>query len=334
MPKPLVMHVDPNPVDALAIERAAFARAEVEFLLGDCRSEDEVAAQAAEADAILTRGVPIGRRAMPALRRCRVIVRYGVGVDSVDLEAATDRGIVVANVPDFCVEEVSNHALLLLMACAKKLLRQDRFVRGGGWGRKLTAPMGSIHGQTLGLLGFGNIGRAVAVKARALGMEVVAYDPYVAPAIGRSYGVRQIEPRSLLENADYVSAHLPLTEETREMISEPEFRAMKSSAFFINTSRGRVVDEPALIRALREGWIAGAGLDVLAEEPPRPDNPLLAMENVILTPHTASYSDAAWDLLARRVAESALDVLEGRRPRHVANPAVLERVDLAPRPAD
>ncbi|MFQ5827125.1 MAG: C-terminal binding protein, partial [Dehalococcoidia bacterium] len=238
------------------------------------------------------------------------------------------RGIVIANVPDFCMEEVSNHAMMMLLACAKKLVRLNAWVKEGHWGRGLLKPMGAIHGQTLGLVACGNIGRATAVKARAFNMEVLGYDPFIDPGVPRASGIEMVDLPELLERSDYVSLHTPLTPESRHLMGEKELQLMKPSAFLINTSRGPVVDQGALIKALQEGWIAGAGLDVFEREPIDPDSPLLKMDNVIVTPHTASYSDAAFDELHRRVAEEMVRVLTGHWPLHLVNPAVRKKVRL------
>ena len=328
----LIVQTD-APSDApLPDEREALVQSglEAELVSRECHTEGEVIDLASPADAILTIGAQMTRRVIEHLTRCKVIVRYGIGVDNVDIEAATERGIVVANIPDFCLEEVSNHALLLLLACAKKLVALDKLVRAREWGRKyeVMLPMPEIHGQTLGLVAFGKIPRALVPKAKALGLRVLAHDPYVEDEVIEGYGAEPVGLDKLLREADYVSVHTPLTPETRGMFGEGEFRLMKPTAYFINTSRGPVVDEEALVRALQEGWIAGAGLDVLEEEPPDPDNPLLTMDNVILTPHSASYSDAAFRELRRRVVEEAVRVLKGEWPHSLVNPKVKEKVHL------
>jgi len=330
--KYLIVQTDAPSGAPLLDEREVLAQSglDAELVSRECHTEQEVIELAGSADAILNLGVRITRKVVEQLERCKVIARYGIGVDNLDIEAATERGIVVANVPDFCMEEVSNHALLLLLACAKKLVALDKFVRAGEWGRKyeVMPPMAEIHGQTLGLVAFGKIPRALVPKAKALGLKVLAYDPYVEDRVIEGYGVEPLELDELLREADYVSLHPPLTSQTQGMLGEREFRLMKPTAYFINTSRGPVMDEEALVRALQEGWIAGAGLDVLEKEPPDPDNPLLAMDNVILTPHSASYSDAAFRELRRRVVEEAVRVLKGEWPQSLVNPKVKERLHL------
>ena len=324
-----VLHTDPDNLgEPLDTEKAALAKIGAELIVVNCTTEEEVARAGRDVDGILTIRAPIKQAAIQGLKKCRVIVRYGVGIDNLDLEAATEKSIVVVNVPDFCIEEVANHAIMLLLACAKKLIRLDRWVKEGNWGRELLKPMGSIHGQTLGLVACGNIARATAHRARAFNLEILGYDPYIDPAVARDHGIKLVKLEELLERSDYVSLHTPLTPETGHLMGEKEFRRMKSSAFLINTSRGPVVDEQALIRALQQGWIAGAGLDVFEKEPLDPDSPLLKMDNVVVLPHSASYSDAAFDLLHRRVGEEMVRVLTGHWPLNLINPSIREKVQL------
>ena len=323
-----VVHCDAGP-QSFAIERAELARANAELVPVRPRSEEELIETIRDADGLLVVFRPITARVIDALRRCRVIGRYGVGVDNVDLDAATARGIVVANVPDYCLHEVSNHALTFLLACAKQLVPLNNAAKGGSWRKAPLAGIGEIYGQTLGIIGLGNIGQLVARKARAFGMEVLAHDPFVPERVAAAHEVALVPLAELLERSDYVSVHTPLTAETQGMLGEREFRMMKPGACLINTSRGGVLDEAALVEALRAGWIAGAALDVLAKEPPDADHPLLAMENVILPPHTAAQSRPAMAELSRRVAAAVADVLGGRWPPAVANPAVRERITLA-----
>ncbi|MFQ5934677.1 MAG: C-terminal binding protein [Dehalococcoidia bacterium] len=324
-----ILHTDPDNLgEPLDIEAGVLAEIGGEIIPVHCTSEDDVIEAGRDVDGILNIRAPVRRKAIQALEKCRVIVRYGVGIDTLEPEAATEKGIVVANVPDFCFEEVSNHAMTLLLACAKKLVRLDRWVREGNWGRELLKPMGSIHGQVLGLVACGNIARATATKAKAFGLEILGYDPYVDSAILRDSGIQKVGLEELLQRADYVSLHTPLTSETRHLIGERELRLMKPSAFLINTSRGPVVDEAALIKALEEGQIAGAGLDVFQKEPMDPDNPLLKVDKVVITPHTASYSDSAFNLLHHRVAEEMVRVLTGHWPLNLVNPEVKKKVRL------
>jgi D-3-phosphoglycerate dehydrogenase len=296
-----------------------------------CESEEELLSVLQEADGLLLGGAThLSRDILEGLPRCKAVVRYGIGVDNIDLPAATELGIVVANTPDFCVEEVANHALTLLLACAKKVVLLHHATQAGNWDRGQLEPMPTIYGQTLALVGYGRLARAVARKALAFQMRVIAYDPYADMAQAWEDGVNlfRCDLDQVLRQADYVSLHVPLTDETRRLVGEAELRAMKASAYLINTSRGPVVDEKALIRALREGWIAGAGLDVFETEPVPVDNPLLQMDNVVVTPHTASYSDQAFHDMRTRVGEEMARVLTGRWPLCPVNPEVKARAPL------
>ncbi len=253
-------------------------------------------------------------------------------VDTIDVDAATDNSIIVVNNPasQWCVEEVSNHAITLLLTCAKKLVLLNNYVREGRWGeaKKAQAPMVSIHGQTLGLVGCGSIGRMVARKAQCFSLRVLGYDPYVDKPLAKESGITLVSLPGLLKESDFVSVHTFLSEETQHLMGEKEFKQMKPTAYFINTARGSVVDEPALIKALQEKWIAGAGLDVFEKEPVDSANPLLKMDNVIVTPHSAFYSDAASKRLRTRVGQEAARVLSGRWPKNVVNKSVKPKVNL------
>jgi D-3-phosphoglycerate dehydrogenase len=252
-------------------------------------------------------------------------VRYGVGVDNVEVAAATELGIVVANVVDFCTEEVANHALLLLLACAKRLLPLDADLRAGHWRRTPLAGMPPVWGQTLGIVGLGNIGRSLARKALALQMTVLGYDPYFQEPPD---GVRLVELGELVADSDFVSICAPLTAETRHLIGAAELASMKSSAILINAARGPLVDEAALVEALRSGQIAAAGLDVFEEEPLPTDSALLTLGNVVLSAHTAGISEASTRRVKTEVGQAAAAVLSGRWPKSVVNPAVQPRATL------
>jgi D-3-phosphoglycerate dehydrogenase len=240
------------------------------------------------------------------------------------VDAATDNHVLVVNIPDYSFDEVSNHTMALLLACARRLSFLDTLTRQGKWtyAAASLAPMGPIAGQIFGLVGCGNIARMVARKAGAFGLKIVGYDPYLDGKIAEGAGIRLVSLAELLKTADYISVHTPLTKETRHLLSEKEFRQMKPTAYLVNTSRGPVVDEEALIKALKEKWIAGAGIDVLEKEPPSPSNPLLAMDNVILTPHAAYYSDESVVRLRRSVGREAARVLSGRWPKNWVNKGV------------
>ncbi|MBI4296221.1 MAG: C-terminal binding protein, partial [Chloroflexi bacterium] len=257
--------------------------AEVELTEIRCASEDELIALAKDADLILGGGRFFTRRVLESLPKCRAIITYSVGFDGVDVDAATECGIVVVNNPAvaWCVEEVSNHTIALLLACAKKLTILNDLVKQGRWGesRRVMAPMPSVWGQTLGIIGCGNIGRATARKAQVFGLRLLGYDPYVNKALAAEYGITLVSLPKLLRESDFVTLHTPLDKQTRHMIGEAELKLMKPTAYLINTARGAIIDEPALIRALQEKRIAGAGLDVFEKEPIDPTNPLLKLDN-------------------------------------------------------
>ena len=306
------------------------SRVGAEVIEGNCVTEDDIIEVAGDAKVLLVVSARITRRVMEALPRCQAIVRYGIGYDTVDLAAATENGILVVNVPDFCFEEVSNHAIALLLACAKKFIFLDRGVKTGRWEecKAAQAPMGSIWGQTLGLIGCGNIGRRVARKAQCFDLRVIGADPFVDKSLTEECGITLVSLEELLKESDYVSVHTFLNADTRHLLGEKEFKQMKSSAYIINTARGSVIDEPALIKALLEKQIAGAGLDVFEREPVGPDNQLLKMDNVIALPHSAAFSDASFRRLARSVGQEAVRVVSGRWPRNVVNGGVKPKIDL------
>jgi D-3-phosphoglycerate dehydrogenase len=293
-------------------------------------TDDEFVSAARDADALYAKGRLITKRIINGLERCKVIALGTVGVDSVDIAAATARGIPVTNVPDTFIEEVADHTMLLILATYRRLVVMDKFVREGRWaeGRPLLSEFPRLMGQTLGFVAFGHVARAVAVRARAFGIHMLAYDPYVEELVVSQYGVEPVDLTELLQRSDIVSMHAPATPDAHHLLTEHHFRQMKPEALFISTGRGPTVDEQALIRALKEGWIAAAGLDVLEQEPPSPTNPLLKMDNVILTPHVASASARFDPVRKRRVGQEMALVLSGRWPRSCVNPSVLEKSGL------
>ena len=294
------------------------------------KSDEEFAAAARDADALYAKGRPITKRIIDGLDRCKVITLGSVGVDSVDVAAATAKGIPVTNVPDTFIEEVADHAMTLMLATFRRLVVQDRMVREGRWkeGRPQLLQIPRLMGLTLGLIAFGHVARAVAMRARPFGVRILAYDPYIEELVMSPYGVEPASLSELLQKSDIISMHAPATPEAYHLLKEEHFRMMKPTALFINTGRGPTVDEPALIKALEQGWIAGAGLDVLEQEPPATVNPLMKMENVILTAHVASASARFDPARRRRVGQELALVLNGQWPRSCVNPSVLERGDL------
>jgi len=326
-----VVRVDRTGSSAIMIEEAEeLTKVNAELVGADGVTEDEIIEAAKEADAIITSAAQITRRVMEALPKCKAIVRTGIGFDTIDVDAATDNGILVVNIPGFCLEEVSNHAIALLLACARKLVFLNDGTKQGRWAecKRAQTPMGSIYGQTLGVVGCGSIGRMTVRKAQCFGLRVLGYDPYVDKSLAKEHGITLVSLPELLKESDFVSVHTLLNKETWHLIGEEEFKQMKTTAYFINTARGSVVDETALIKALQEKWIAGAGLDVFEKEPVDPDNPLLKMDNVVVTPHCAGYSDAAIKRCRISVGQEAARILSGRWPKNVVNKTVKPKVNL------
>jgi D-3-phosphoglycerate dehydrogenase len=297
--------------------------------------EAGVIAEARDADALIVSSTPVTRGVMRALQSLKVVVRTGVGYDVIDVPAATELGVVVVNIPDLWIREVANHALALLLAWNRKIIALDRDVRAGVWSSSVLGTStsssgvpgprtGSLHGETVGIVGLGNIGSAFALRVAALETRVIACDPYVGDVRFTALGVERVSLDQVAAQADYVSVHTLLSQETHHLIGEAFLRRMKPTALLINTSRGPVVDEQALTRALQDGWIAGAALDVWEQEPLPPDSPLLRMDNVIATPHAAYFSSAAVAQVPRRCGEEIARVLTKQRPLNVVNPEVYE----------
>ena len=310
---------------SLEIERQILARVDAELLIADGEGPDELTRFAPQADAILTNWRQIPPEVLDAAPRCLVISRFGIGVDNIPVERATELGILVTNVPSFCVDEVSDHALALLLACARRIAPLADSVRRHVWSLEPARGIRRVRGQTLGIVGFGAIARALAPKAAALGLELLAYTPRLDSASLPTGVTKASTLEELLTASDFVTLHAPATSETRRLIGEPELRLMKPTAYLVNTSRGMLVDEAALARAVTEGWIAGAALDVLTVEPPADDNPLLGVDGVLVTPHSAFYSEDAVAELEARAASNVATVLSGRLPNAIVNPAVLNR---------
>jgi len=318
------------PGAAYDYEMEALAPLDAEIVEIAAKGEDEFAAAVRECDALYAKGRPITRRMIEGLERCKIIALGSVGVDSIDIAAATARGIPVTNVPDTFIEEVADHAMTLMLATFRRLVVQDKLVRDGRWkeGRPALLKLPRLMGQTLGFIAFGHVARAVAMRARPFGVRMLAYDPYVEELVMSPYGVEPASLSEVLRQSDIVSIHAPSTPDAFHLLREEHFRQMKKTAIFINTGRGPTVDEPALIKALHEGWIAAAGLDVLEQEPPETTNTLLKMENVILTAHVASASARFDPVRRRRVGAEIALALTGRWPRSCVNPGVLDKSGL------
>ncbi|MFD5850660.1 C-terminal binding protein [Cytobacillus pseudoceanisediminis] len=286
---------------------------DIEFVKAQCKTEDEVAEQAKHADAILNQYAPISRRVIESLENAKVISRYGVGVNTIDIDAANEKGITVANVPDYGMEEVSNHALALLLSWARKVTLLNNEVKRGNWDFKACVPIHRFNNQTVGVLGFGRIPRRFIEKVKPLGFKLAAYDPFVSAEDMASAGVKKMELDEIIREADYLSVHVPLIKDTYHLLNADRFSQMKKNAVIINTARGPIIDEKALIEALENGIIAGAALDVAEEEPISIDSPLLHMDNVIITPHSAWYSEEAMVELRQKAAKNIVQVLKGEK---------------------
>lgn len=310
---------------SLDTEREALGGIGAELVVASTGQEEELQALAPQADAILTNWKLVSAKTIAKASRCVIVSRYGVGVDNIDVAAATAQGIVVTNVPDYCMDEVSNEAMAMLLCGARRIMIYDRLVRAGGWDMRAGMPFPRLRGLTLGIIGFGRIGRAVAPKAQAFGLRVIAHDPYIDQQEMLKRNVTPTALDTLLRESDFVTLHCPLTPETTRMIGEEALGKMKPTAWLINTARGAVVDTEALAVALRKGRIAGAGLDVMPQEPPAVDDPLRSLPNVIITPHSAFYSEGSLQELQAKAVGRVVDVFAGRRPDHIINPSVLEQ---------
>jgi D-3-phosphoglycerate dehydrogenase len=291
------------------VEISVLSALNAKVTVAHCRTEDEVLAVARDADALLVQWAPITRRVIEQLTRCRVISRYGVGVDMIDLDGARNHGIRVANVPDYCVEEVAAHTLSFLLGLGRKTFWQDRLMHQGTWSVvPIIGPVSRLQGQTLGLVGVGRIGKRFAQMAAPLGLRILGYDVKPPADLGP---VQLADLETVLRESDFLSFHCPLTKETHHLMNAQAFDKLKPSAFLINVSRGGVVDTEALVEALERKKIAGAALDVFEVEPLPSDHPLLKMDNVILTPHIASYSTEAALQLRRDTAKRIVEFFQG-----------------------
>lgn len=299
-----------------------------------CQSPGDMIEVVKDADLVVSWGTAVPRQVIESMDKAQAIVRSGHGFDTIDDSAATERGIMVVNTAGFVTEEVADHSIMLLLACAKKLIVLDRQTRQGKWiGKSMMdlLPMPALYDQVLGVVGLGSIGRATAKRAHAFGLEVIGYDEYVQPWLAREVDVELVNSlEELASRADYVSAHTPLNDYTRGLFGKNFFKAMKPEAFFINTSRGGTTNEADLIDALQTGEIAGAGLDVFDQEPASSNNPLFSMENVIVTPHTAGLSSNSIPSGSRRLGEEISRILSGTLPMSLVNPEVLGKIPTRP----
>ena len=304
----------------------------VELIRTTIWTEEDVIRHAGDADAFLLGSTePFTPRVIQTLKKTKIISRLGIGYNNIDVEEATRQGIPVTVVLDGSIHEVSDHAMAFLLNFSRKIFPLVRFVGKGGWKPgsteiiKMREGMFRLNQQTLGLVGVGRIGSLMASKGRAFGMRVLGYDPYLSAQELQERKAEKVDFDSLLKESDYISLHAPLTPETREMFGLKEFRKMKPTAVIINTARGGIIDEQALHQALVEGAIAGAGLDVTNPEPPRPDNPLLKLEQVLITGHSAFFSDASSLEIQQKAAEAVVSALKGEWPPFLVNPEVKDQ---------
>jgi D-3-phosphoglycerate dehydrogenase len=313
MSRPVIAVTD-SPFPSLDPAIAALKRIDPELRMAKSASADDILAVARDADAVLVTYAKLSGELLQELRRCKVIGRFGLGVDNIDTPAAARLGITVTYVPDYCLREVSDHAMALLLALARKIPFSNRLVQSGRWEVPPIVPLRRLEGQVLGLVGFGNIPRALAPKAKAFGLRVITHDPYVSADVAKALGVENTSFEDLLGRSDFVSVHAPLLPATRGLMNAAAFARMKKGAFLVNTARGPLVDETALVAALDSGHLAGAALDVVTVEPLATDSPLLQRDNVILTPHTAFYSVEALEELQTKCASDVARVLSGEKP--------------------
>jgi D-3-phosphoglycerate dehydrogenase len=306
---------------------AEMQRAKIDFAFKQCKTREELAAVGGDADVIWVFGNhdSVYKENLDVLKRCGAIIRTGSGTDNIPVAEATELGIIVANTPEAAGDTVADHAIGLLFAVTRQIVAQDRLVHAGKWDRDLAWPNYHLRGQTLGLVGFGLIARLVARKLSGFDMRMVSHDPVVAPEIMAAAGVQATDFEGLLKQSDYISVHCPLLPTTHHLINERALRLMKPTAVLINTSRGPVIDESALILALTEKWISAAGLDVFEQEPIVPENPLLKLDNVVVTPHIAGYSDVFWHNFWKHSVDTAIDLSKGRWPRSYVNRNVRPR---------
>jgi D-3-phosphoglycerate dehydrogenase len=311
----------------LDVERQILGSAGAELLVASTGDEAELLELAPRVDAILTCWKPVTDAVLDAAVACRTVARYGVGLDNIDVAAATQLGVVVSNVPEFCTEEVADHTMALVLSQARHVARFAAHTAACDWDNRACGPMRRLRGQVLGLVGYGRIAAAVAARAVGFGFDVLAFSPSRRSA-NRGDVRFAANLNELLSTCDVVSLHLPSTPTTKGLIGAEALAAMKPGAVLINTSRGTLVDEEALVNALRSGRLAGAALDVLADEPPDPDHPLLAMPQVTVTPHAAFYSAEAITELQETAASNVAAVLAGGLPQSIVNPEVLARPNL------
>jgi D-3-phosphoglycerate dehydrogenase len=294
-----------------------------ELKLAKSSSPEDILAVAKDADAVLTTYAKVTGDMIPQMPRVKIIARFGIGVDNVDIPVATSKGIVVTRVPDYCLDEVSDHAMALLLALIRKIPSSNARTQAGEWKMPAVVPIHRLRGTVLGLVAFGQIPQLVAPKAKAFGMRVVTYDPYIPDEVLKRAGVERLEFDELVRISDYISIHTPLMPATHHLFNADVFSRMKPGAYIVNTARGPIIDEAALAQALDKKQIAGAALDVMEKEPPG-SSPLFGRDNIIVTPHTSFYSEESLVDLQTKAAEEVVRVLTGQAPKNPVNPEALQ----------
>lgn len=312
----------------LRFEEAVFEGLDIELVKGQARTEEEVIELCRDADGIINQYAPLSERVIKELNNCKVISRYGVGVNTIHIPSSTEKGICVTNVPDYSMDEVSDHALALIMSIARKVVTLNEYVKKGVWDYKKGIPIRRARAQVVSVLGFGRIPRRLVAKLIAIGYQVNVYDPYVPEEAVREAGANPVSLEEAVRTGDFISVHVPLMDNTKGLIGEKEFAMMKPTAVIINTARGPVIDEQALIKALQTNQIAGAGLDVVEIEPIPKDHPFLTMENVVINPHAAWYSTEAAEEMRTKAARNIVEVLNGFYPTYLVNHDVKSKVIL------
>jgi len=294
-----------------------------ELKLAKSSSPEDILAVAKDADAVLTTYAKVTGDMIPQMTKCRIIARFGIGVDNVDIPVATSKGIVVTRVPDYCLDEVSDHAMALLLSLVRKIPSSNARTQAGEWKMPAVVPIHRLRGTVLGLVAFGQIPQLMAPKAKAFGMRVVTYDPYIPDDVLKRAGVERVEFDELVRISDYISIHTPLMPATHHLFNAAVFSRMKPGAYIVNTARGPIIDEAALAVALDKKQIAGAALDVMEKEPPG-SSPLFGRDNIIVTPHTSFYSEESLVDLQTKAAEEVVRVLSGQAPKNPVNPDALK----------
>lgn len=313
MPKTLIAVTD-SPFPSLDLARTALKRVDPELRMAKSPSVDDILAVARDADAILVTYAKLPGELLRQLKRCKAIGRFGLGVDNIDVKTARELGIPVTYVPDYCMQEVSDHAMAMLLALARKIPYSNKLVQAGRWEMPAVVPLRRLSTQTLGLIGLGGIPRALAPKAKSFGLKVISHDPYAPKELFASVGVESVSLNDLYARSDIISVHAPLTPETRGLVNAAAFAKMKKGVLIVNTARGPLIDEPALLAALDSGQVGAAALDVVVNEPLPKDSPLIGRDNLILTPHTGFYSIEALEELQTKCATDVARVLSGEKP--------------------